>query len=117
MIAGYAISHPALLGAPPRLNSLLSHLPEQAECLYIHDVALLSHTRKMGLGSSLMQHVKKVAIEHKLSMLALVAVGDSGSYWQRQGFVPWADEAHASALRNKMASYDSKAQYMVQSLV
>ena len=43
---GYAVTHPGLIGHAPPLNSLLGALPDRADCLYLHDVALLPATRR-----------------------------------------------------------------------
>jgi predicted N-acetyltransferase YhbS len=98
---GYAITHPAVLGQPPALNSLLNGLSPQADCLYLHDVALTTATRQSGLGSALVEYIRGLTVAHGFACAALMAVNNSAAYWQRHGFVPYA-QADA-ALAKKIA--------------
>lgn len=110
-VLGYAIAHPAVLGQPPALNSLLEGLSPQADCLYLHDVALTAATRQSGLGSALVDYISELSVAQGFVYAALMAVNNSAAYWQRRGFMPYA---HAdAALTQKIASYDSDAQYLV----
>ena len=59
---GYAVSHPGRLGRPPALDSRLGELPSDADCLYLHDVALLPEARGLGLGESLVDLLRALAI-------------------------------------------------------
>lgn len=111
VVQGYSITHPATLGQPPALDSLLHQLPSQADCLYLHDVALTAATRQFGLGAQLVALIRQHAQAMQIAHAALVAVNNSGDYWRRRGFSAWA-YADAS-LQNKIASYDAAAQYMV----
>jgi GNAT superfamily N-acetyltransferase len=108
---GYAIAHPAVLGQPPALNSLLHDLSSQADCLYLHDVALTAGTRQSGLAGALVGYTRELAGAHGFSCVALMAVNNSTVYWQRRGFVPY--EHIDAALAKKIASYDSDARYLV----
>lgn len=114
VVHGYAITHPAMLGQPPALNSLLHHLPPQADCLYLHDVAILPTARQSGLGAALVDLIERHARALRVGHAALVAVNNSGDYWRRRGF---SDYARADVtLRKKIASYDDSAQYLVLAL-
>ncbi|MFL9923654.1 GNAT family N-acetyltransferase [Herbaspirillum lusitanum] len=107
---GYAIMHPARLRQPPALNSLLQQLDGAANCLYLHDVALMDSARGAGLGRSLMSHLRQVMADADLRYAALIAVNNSASYWAACGFrISDPDPA----LKEKLASYDSSAAYMV----
>ena len=110
-VHGYAITHPALLGQPPSLNTLLQQLPAQANCLYLHDVALTTTIRQFGLGAALVAMIRQRAAQEGLGHIALVAVNDSPAYWRRQGFASYVHEDEA--LRQKIASYDAAAAYLV----
>ncbi len=110
-VHGYAIAHPALLGQPPSLDSMLSTLPVTANCLYLHDIALLPAGRKFGLGGTLIDYLTLLAQTMQLDYLALVAVNNSAPYWRRQGFTAYADLD--AALRQKLASYHADAEYLV----
>lgn len=109
-LLGYAISHPSVIGRPPALDSMLGNLPEDANCLFLHDIALTEASRGLGLGRSLLDRLKKTARQATLGHIALVSVNNSRGYWQAQGFrVYEADEALAA----KLASYGDDAAYMV----
>lgn len=109
-VVGYAIAHPGRLGAPPRLNTSLEELPERADCLYLHDIALAPEIARRGHGSDLMARLVELAIDIRLPCLALVAVGGSAPFWERLGFRAVDDPA----LRAKLASYGTGAAYMLR---
>lgn len=112
-LLGYTVSHPGLLGRPPVLDSLLGSLPEKPDCLYLHDIALLSEPRGLGLGSALIARLLMLAKAEGFALLALTAVNNSAGYWQRQGFAPYHGDA---ALAAKLASYGEDALYLVRAV-
>jgi len=111
-ILGYAVAHPGRIGAPPALNTLLGQLPTDADCLYLHDVALAPEARGHGQGASLLPHIVATARRHCLARLALIAVAGSEPFWQRQGF----RREDAPALGVKLASYGTDAIYMARAV-
>ncbi|MCC7272285.1 MAG: GNAT family N-acetyltransferase [Alphaproteobacteria bacterium] len=111
---GYAVAHPGLLGAPPALDTLLGRLPEAADCLYLHDVAMLSLARRGGFGRALLGILGAAAARHGLRHLALVAVNNSAPYWRRHGFADRVDPD--GALAADLASYGGDAAYLVARL-
>jgi len=106
---GYAVMHPGRIGAPPQLDSPLGALPERADCLYLHDVALLDRARGMGLGASALDRAHALAAERGYAWLALTSTPKARAYWDRQGFAPLAGE---EALAAKLASYGEGIAYM-----
>jgi GNAT superfamily N-acetyltransferase len=106
---GYAIAHPGVIGHPPALDILLGALPGNADCLYIHDVALLPEARGSRLGASATAYLAGVARDHGLRRLALTAVNDSAAFWSRQGF-------SAVQIDKDLASYGADAAYMARTL-
>jgi GNAT superfamily N-acetyltransferase len=110
-VIGYAVAHPWYL-APPPLNSLLIALPEQSECLYLHDVALLPETRGARLGETLVRYLQDLARQLATPRLALTAVYDTPRYWSRFGFTPY----RTPAIAEKLASYSETATFMVLEL-
>ncbi len=110
-VEGYAVAHPAMLGRPPALDTLLGRLPAAPDCLYLHDVALLPAARGLGLPTLLLATLRKVAADAGLHRLALVAVNRSTAYWVRQGFAPAG--AGDPVLAGKLASYGADAAYLV----
>ncbi len=112
-LLGYAISHPSVMGKPAALNSLIGALPTDADCLFLHDIALTEASRGLGLGRSLLGRLKKAARDAGLARIALVSVNNSLGYWQAQGFRVFEADA---ALTAKLASYGEDAAYMVLDL-
>lgn len=104
---GYAISHPGVIGRPPPLDTLLGALPPDADCLYIHDVALLPQARGLRLGEVVAAILAGVARDRAFKWLALTAVNNSTAFWARQGFSVGCPE-------KSLASYGSDAAYMVR---
>jgi GNAT superfamily N-acetyltransferase len=109
-VLGYAVSHPGRLGRPPALDSRLGQIPADADCLYLHDVALLPEARGLGLGLSLMDLLRALAARSGLKVLALTAVNRSTSYWRSRGF---SDYSGDEVLAAKLSSYGEDAVYMI----
>ncbi|MBP0596900.1 GNAT family N-acetyltransferase [Herbaspirillum sp. LeCh32-8] len=111
-VIGYAFMHPARLGVPPALDSRLQQIDAAADCLYLHDVALLPAARGAGLGRALMALLSALMACEAYAQAALVAVHGSAPYWRSFGFDDVA--APSAALRDKLASYDAQALYLVK---
>lgn len=105
---GYAVMHPGRLGHPPALDSLLGGLPDRADCLYLHDVAMLAAARGSGLGAAVLAHAGDIARRQGWRLLALTSTPEARGYWDRQGFAPY--EAQSAEL----ASYGGGMTYMVR---
>lgn len=113
-VIGYAFLHPARQGFPPALNTLLGHLDPAADCLHLHDVALLPAARGSGLGRRLVEALAELCQAHGLPKAALVAVHASNGYWQAAGFL---ENAQVSVQgRAYLASYGDDALYMTKNL-
>jgi GNAT superfamily N-acetyltransferase len=111
-LKGYAVSHPWQCGAPPKLNSRLGDLPSEPDTFYIHDIALLSAVRGLGLGVAIVERLARLAKEAGLSTMSLVAVSGSELFWQRSGFEAIEDPTIQAAL----LSYDAAARFMMRRL-
>ena len=85
-IRGYVLSHPWVFGRPPSLNTMLGKLPEAADTLYLHDLALLLPARAGGAGSRAVALIAERARGEGLATVSLLAVGRSPGFWQRHGF-------------------------------
>lgn len=107
-VVGYAVMHPGRLGRPPKLDSMLGGLPEPADCLYMHDVALLPAARGSGLGAAAVEHARALAVEEGVAWLALTSTPKARGYWDRQGF------AACDAQSAELASYGGGMVYMVR---
>lgn len=105
---GYCLSHPGITGQPPELDCVLTALPQRADCLHLHDLALLPEARGQRLGEAAVALLTDVARAHGLDRIALAAVSNSWGFWERQGF----ERRTCPAL----ASYGAAAVYMVKAL-
>src|SRR3546814_15142240 len=85
---GYVISHPAVFGQPPKLNRLLGAIPAQADCYYIHDLALAPAARGSGATRDIVARIGTVAARLGYARLGLVAVNESTPVWASRGFAP-----------------------------
>lgn len=108
-IIGYAIAHPGIIGRPPARDALLGALPDDADCLYIHDVALLPEARGLQLGAAIAAILADVARRRGYRRLTLTAVNNSADFWSRQGFA-------VAAIAESLESYGEDATYMVRVL-
>lgn len=108
-LLGYAISHPSTIGEPAPLDTIIA-LPENADCLFLHDIALSDDARGLGLGSRIVPLLKKTALKNGLDKLGLVSVNNSLGFWQSQGFATLSPN---EKLKAKLNSYGSDAAYMV----
>jgi ribosomal protein S18 acetylase RimI-like enzyme len=112
-IAGYGLSHPWLQHRIPPLDDFLQRLPHNADCLYVHDVAVLSDLRGNGVARAYVAAIDKLARSSGMTSLALVSVYATRSLWERLGFRAVAADAE---LREKLESYGASATYMLRSL-
>ncbi|PDT91336.1 GNAT family N-acetyltransferase [Bradyrhizobium sp. Y36] len=111
-IAGYGLSHPWTQHRIPPLDGLLARLPDDADCLYVHDVAVLAEFRG-GVLRAYVADIERLARTSGFAMLALVSVYATRPMWQRLGFKPVAADVE---LRSKLASYGDGATYMLRDL-
>jgi GNAT superfamily N-acetyltransferase len=111
-IAGYGLAHPWTLHHIPPLDGFLERLPAAAECIYVHDVAVLPDSRG-GVARAYVAGIEELARLSGIAMLALVSVYGTRSLWERLGFQPVTPDA---ALRAKLASYGASATYMLRAL-
>ncbi|PSO15738.1 GNAT family N-acetyltransferase [Bradyrhizobium sp. MOS003] len=111
-IAGYGLSHPWKQHRIPPLDGLLERLPEDADCLYVHDLAVLPESRG-GVLRAYIADIAQLARASGLATLALVSVYATQPLWQRLGFRPVTADA---ALLAKLASYGEGATYMLRDL-
>lgn len=132
-LAGYLISHPWHKMQPPALDSLLHALPrmdtvtsqkavtsikagtENASTYYLHDIALLPQARGQQATPRILPTLAQLAHAHGLDNISLVAVNQSLSFWQAQGFkpVPMCDpENKSQELAAKLQSYGPETHYL-----
>lgn len=109
---GYLFCYPSLLGKVNPLAADFSPVA-QADCLYLHDMAVSSDARGQGVAQQLLAAAEQHAQQLSLSALTLVAVQNSASYWQQRGFSP-VGSLTQEALAH-LASYSGQqAQYLAK---
>lgn len=85
-VRGYAIAYPWRDNDVPKLDTLFGKLPEDADVLFIHDVALLPRARHLGLLQELLARLSIAARDLGLQRMTLAAVYGSEEVWFRYGF-------------------------------
>jgi GNAT superfamily N-acetyltransferase len=108
-IAGYGLSFPWKLRAIPPLDKLLGRLPEDADCLYVHDVAVLPEARGQRAAQFYIEWARCAAAALHLPNLACVSVYGTYVMWERFGFSTLV----SPAIDDQLRSYGGSARYMV----
>lgn len=113
-VCAYLFSYPSRLGKITTLGGdfLAS---EQADCLYLHDLAVAEQASGQGVGPQLVKHALQHARQQALPYSALVAVQNSANFWARQGFT--LEPELTEEQRHCLASYAVAARYLVQPLL
>jgi predicted N-acetyltransferase YhbS len=108
-LAAYLFALPWLAESPPTLDASDCVLPEQPDCLYLHDLSVDPQARGSGLAQALVQRFLDGLAASGLDRACLIAVQNSAGFWGRWGFGP---AAQTPALRVKLASYGAEAAYL-----
>lgn len=108
-IVGYGISHPWRLYSIPPLDQFLGSIPENSDCVYIHDVAVLPNARGYNASARYIEIVRSVAVGLSIRKLACVSVYGTDVLWSRYGFRYKTDDR----LLQKLQTYGNTAKYMV----
>ena len=88
VLCGYAIACPWRSGMAPALGGQRLPPPaHEADCLYVHDIAIDPDYHGQGLAAQLMQHVLVQGRAYGWRQAVLVAVQGAHRYWSRHGFV------------------------------
>jgi ribosomal protein S18 acetylase RimI-like enzyme len=111
-LIGYMFSHPWTRHRPPALHQMLGEIPRDADCWYIHDVAVDPAGRGGGQVRAVVNHVLQDAAEAGYRVAMLVAVNGADAYWQKLDF----DDVTTDALRRKLRDYGDNAVYMERAL-
>ncbi|MGY4154729.1 GNAT superfamily N-acetyltransferase [Bradyrhizobium sp. USDA 4461] len=111
-IVGYGLAYPWKQHQFPPLDGFLERLPDDADCLYVHDIAVLPDARG-GMARAYVATIEKLARSSGIAALALVSIYAARPLWERLGFRPVTTNAELSA---KIASYGKGATYMLRNL-
>lgn len=109
-IAGYGLAHPWMQQHIPQLDSFLERLPDAADCIYLHDVAVLPDFRG-GAARAYVATIEELARSSGIATLALVSVYATRPLWERLGFRAVMKNPELSV---KLASYGVSATYMLR---
>jgi hypothetical protein len=108
-IVGYAIAHPWSLFSIPVLDQYLVSIPARADCIHIHDVAILPEARGYRSAEHYVTMVRGIAIDLGVEKLACVSVYGTDVLWSRYGFKTETGD-HISL---QLETYGSSAKYMI----
>lgn len=111
-VMGYLMAYPWQRNSAPPLDSLIGAVPEDAEVVYLHDLALHPDTRGGGHTRLIVERLAEQAKAAGWREIALVAVNEATAFWQRNGFVV----QNPPGMAEKLASYGDDARYMIRAL-
>ena len=119
-VCAYLVGYWSRVGKINPLNAAFAHV-ENANCLYLHDLALLKATQGFGVGRKLIEAATDYALQQTAGAIALLSVQNSKAFWQGFGFSEFFDldvqqkENLATYLDGNVDSNDA-AFYMVKPL-
>ncbi|PZO03457.1 MAG: GNAT family N-acetyltransferase [Alphaproteobacteria bacterium] len=111
-VRGYLFAYPWKGQTAPALNTLIEAIPDDADRIYLHDLALHPIVRRGGHTRSIVERLVDQVRADGWARIALVAVNDATTFWQRMGF----HAVTSPELSAKLASYGDDARYMVRTL-
>lgn len=110
----YLVSLPLRGASAPALHATFCPPGEQANWLYVHDLAIGPQVRGTGLAHRLINTAVAHAAAQGLPEIGLIAVQGSQAFWARHGFTPCLSSANMPA--EKLATFGADAIYMTRQL-
>ena len=112
-VGAYLAAYRSVLGKVTPLHGDFE-VAQQADTLYLHDMAVLPACAGQGMAQALLQSLWDHAMAQGLRHTALVSVQGSQTYWERHGYAqqPLGDAAQ----RERLASYGAGAVYMARAM-
>lgn len=89
-VCAYLVGYWSKVGKINPLNAPFT-LAENANCLYLHDLALLKVAQGFGVGRKLIQAATDYALQEAAEAIALLSVQNSKDFWQGFGFSEFFD--------------------------
>jgi len=87
-VVGYMFCHPWKKDSVVPLDCRTLEIPkEDADCFYIHDIAVLPAHRRKGIATRFLEIAVELATKNGFDMIEGVSVLGSHSHWQKGGFV------------------------------
>src|SRR5690606_331761 len=108
---GYVVALPWVFGDIPDLGGLEYAVPEHADGLYIHDIAVAPAARQEGVARELLNAVLNAARLKGYRGVFLVAIKGASSYWERHGFQAVQVDGR---LKHGLSAYGEGAVYMMK---
>lgn len=108
-LLAYLFALPWRAESPPPLDALECVLPEQPDCLYLHDLSVDPRARGTGLAQALVQRFLERLEASGLDRACLIAVQNSAAFWGRWGFLP---SPLGPDLAAKLRSYGPNVDYL-----
>lgn len=112
-VCAYLLTHPWQQALPPAWNQPLPRLPAHSTRFYIHDLALGIAARGHGLAHKLISTALHQARRSGFHEARLIAVQESVTFWQRQGFNV---QTPSRELESVLKSYGDDARLMQREL-
>lgn len=115
-VCAYLIGYWSKVGKVNPLNAPFM-LADDANCLYLHDLALLRSARGFGLATLLINTAITHALNHSIAACALLSVQNSKEFWQGFGFAEFnlLEKSQRENL-NAYVNVNDAAFYMVREL-
>ena len=112
-LMGYLITHPWNSNLPPPLNAPNCVIPDDSDCLYIHDLSVHPDARGTGTSQVLLNEFFKCLDMSQFNLSALIAVQNSYGFWEKHGYniVPPTE-----GIQKKLDSYGKDVHYMMKQL-
>jgi len=85
LMAGYVIAHPWPDRKTPGLGRIIDSIPEGADVIHLHDLAVSPSFRGRGIARLLLERLKETA-QGGVEALTLVAVQGASTFWSHLGF-------------------------------
>ncbi len=89
-VCAYLVGYWSNVGKINPLNAPFT-VVDNADCLYLHDLALLKAMQGYGLGRKLIQTAIDYALQNAAIAIALLSVQNSKTFWQEFGFNEFLD--------------------------
>lgn len=111
-LLGYLLAYGWNRQSPPSLGTVLVD-SAPSEVLFIHDLAVSSSSRGLGVGQRLIARAFDLAAQDGLRSAELIAVEGATDYWRRLGF---AEGAVSGELSEKLGTYGPHACWMTRNI-
>jgi ribosomal protein S18 acetylase RimI-like enzyme len=111
-LLGYLLAHGWKRQSPPSIGATLDdEVP--SEILFIHDLAVASSGRGLGIGRKLITRAFELSAQDGLRTAELIAVEGAADYWRQLGFVT---ETISDELQATLATYGNFSCWMTRAI-